>query len=121
MRFIGNVLWFLLGGLEMAIVSFIEAIICFVTIIFIPIGFQQIKLAGFYLWPMGKRVVTVNHNGFKSVINFIWAITGGWINALINLLIGVVLCITIIGIPFGKQYFKVAAFVLTPLGHDFVR
>ena len=57
MRVIGNILWFILGGLEMAIVTFLEGILCCITILLIPIGLQLFKMAGFFIWPMGKAVV----------------------------------------------------------------
>ena len=121
MRIFGNIIWLIFGGLEMAIVSFLEGLILCITIVFIPIGLQLFKLAGFYIWPMGKHVVATNPNGFKAVINVIWCIIGGLWNALICLLIGCLFCITVVGIPFGLQYFKLARFNLTPLGHDFQR
>ena len=69
---------------------------------------------------MGKHVEKVKPSGFKSFLNFFWAILFGWESALIYLLIGAIFCITVIGIPFGLQYFKLAKFVFLPLGHDFV-
>ena len=120
MKTFGNILWLIFGGIEMGITAFFGTIVCFITIIFIPVGFQQWKLCKFYFWPMGKVVVRTKPNGFKAFCNVIWAIVAGWWYALINFLIGAILCITIIGIPFGKQYFKIATFVFTPLGHDFV-
>ena len=119
MRTIGNILWFILGGLLSAIEAFLEGILLCITIIFIPVGIQMFKIAGFFLWPMGKQVVAVNPSGFKTIINIIWLLTGGIIHFIAYGLIGVLFCITIIGIPFGLQYFKIARFVLTPLGHDF--
>jgi uncharacterized membrane protein YccF (DUF307 family) len=119
MKTFGNILWFLLGGLIGAIESFLEGILLCITIIFIPVGLQMFKIGKFFLWPMGKKVVAVNPSGFKTVVNVIWCITGGIIHFLAYGLVGVIFCITIIGIPFGKQYFKLARFILTPLGHDF--
>ena len=119
MKTFGNVLWLIFGGIEMGIGALFGGVVCFVTIIFIPVGFQQFKLMKFYFWPMGKKVVKNKPNGFKAFCNFLWAILAGWWYALINFLVGAILCITIIGIPFGKQYFKIAKFVFTPLGHDF--
>lgn len=121
MKTLGNILWFVLGGFLSAIANFLEGILCFITIIFIPIGFQYFKLASFFLWPMGKRVERVNCGGFKMFINIIHAILVGWVHFLIYGLVGVIFCITIIGIPFGRQYFKVARFLLTPLGYNFVK
>ena len=120
MKTIGNILWFIFGGLEMAIITFLEALILCITIVFIPVGLQLFKVAGFLLWPMGKKVSPTNKpNGFKMVINVIWCIFGGLVNALVYLILGALFCITIIGIPFGLQYFKLARFVLTPLGYGF--
>lgn len=121
MKLIGNIIWLIFGGLEMAIITFLEGLLLCITIIFIPVGLQLFKVAKFLLWPMGKKVVEKKPNGFKMVINIIWCIFGGVWNALMYLLVGVLYCITIIGIPFGLQYFKLARFILTPLGHDFER
>lgn len=119
MKSLGNVLWFILGGFLTSIGFFLTGVVLCITILFIPVGLQYFKLARFVLWPFGKKVTSVNPSGFKKVINVIHAIFGGWINALILLLVGVIFCVTIIGIPFGKQYFKMAHFVLLPLGNDF--
>ena len=116
---IGNVLWLIFGGLEWCIGLFLEGILCCVTIIGIPIGIQMFQMAKFVIWPFGKEVVDAHPNGFKAFVNVLWAITGGWINAFLFALCGVIFCITIIGIPFGKQYFKLAKFIIWPLGHTF--
>ena len=116
---LGNVLWIIFGGLFASIVAFISGILACITIIGIPVGLQMFKFAKFVLLPFGKEVREVNVTGFKTVVNIIWAIFVGWEYALAYLLIGVLFCITIIGIPFGKQYFKMASFVLLPLGRDF--
>ena len=88
MKTFGNILWFLLGGFLSAVGFFLEGIIMFITIIFIPVGFQMFKLARFFMWPMGKEVVKVNPTGFKKFVNVLWAILGGWVNFLVNGLIG---------------------------------
>ena len=119
MKTLGNILWFILGGVFWALDLFVTGVLLCITIIFIPVGIQMFQLGKFVLWPFGKQVTLVAPSGFKAVINFIWAILFGWIIALGFLLTGVLLCITIIGIPFGKQYFKMAHFVLLPLGRDF--
>lgn len=121
MKTIGNILWLILGGIEFAIVSFFGGIFCFITIIFIPVGFQYFKLAKFFIWPMGKSVVNIKPSGFKTFVNIIWAILAGWEQFLFYALVGLIFCITIIGIPFGRQYFKLAKFIILPLGHDFVK
>ena len=119
MKTIGNIIWLIFGGFEMAIVSLLEGVLLCITIIGIPVGLQLFKVAKFLIWPMGKKVVTSSPSGFKAIINIIWLLLGGWENALVYLLLGVLYCITIVGIPFGLQYFKLARFILTPLGHDF--
>lgn len=119
MKTFGNVLWFIFGGFIWAIGLFLEGILWCITIIGIPVGLKLFQLAKFVLWPFGKKVSSVSPSGFKTFLNIIWAILGGWWNALLMLLTGVILCITIIGIPFGRQYFKMAHFMLLPLGKDF--
>ena len=119
MKTLGNVLWFIFGGFLWCIGLFLEGLLLCITIIGIPVGLQLFKLARFVLWPFGKKVTAVSPSGFKKVLNILWAILGGWLNALGMFLTGLLLCITIIGIPFGKQYFKMAHFILLPLGNDF--
>jgi len=52
------------------------------------------------------------------LLNLIWLIFGGFIVALAYLLGGILLCITIIGIPFGIQCFKLAGLALWPFGSE---
>lgn len=119
MKVLGNIIWFILGGFVGAVLTFLEACLLCITIIFIPIGLQLFKVARFLIWPMGKRVVERKNSEAKLVLNIIWCILGGIWNAIGYWIVGGLFCITIIGIPFGLQYFKLARFVLTPLGHDF--
>lgn len=121
MKTFGNILWFIFGGLEWAIALVLEALCCFVSLIGIPVGIQLFKMAGFVIWPFGKQVQEVNINGFKKFCNVLWAITGGWISAALFGLCGIIFFVTIIGIPFGKQYFKLAKFIILPLGKGFVK
>ena len=120
MKLIGNIIWFVFGGLFWAISAFIAGVLLCITIIGIPVGLQMFKLAKFVLWPFGKAVTPVSPSGMKQVLNILWAVLFGWIMALGYLITGVLFCITIIGIPFGRQYFKMSHFVLLPLGNDFV-
>ena len=114
MKTIGNILWFLFTGLGSAIGYFFIGLIWCITIIGIPFGKQCFKMAGLVLWPFGK---TVNSNfGAHPIANVIWIIFGGFGLALSFLFTGLIWCITIIGIPFGKQCFKLAALSLTPSG-----
>ena len=119
MKTVGNIIWVIFGGFELALATLIAGIVMCATIVGIPVGVQLFKVALFTLWPFGKTVKNVSLKGYKKVINIIWACVLGWVYFLLYSLIGVIFCITIIGIPFGKQYFKLATFVIMPLGHDF--
>lgn len=119
MKTLGNIIWFLFGGLEFAIAFFLLGIIYCITIIGIPLGLQMFKIAGFVIWPFGKVVVDINTNGFKVFLNVLWLVFGGIFTVAMIYLVGVIFCITIIGIPFGKQYFKLGSFLFKPLGHGF--
>ena len=120
MKTLGNILWLLFGGLMWGFVEFVLGLLWCITIIGIPLGLQLFKIGRFVIWPFGKKVTPVKPNGIKSFLNILWAILGGWVIALGYLLTGIIFCITIIGIPFGRQYFKIAHFALLPLGNDFV-
>ena len=100
----------------------ISSILMMITIIGIPFGMQTLKLAGLALWPFGKEVRSGSRSGgwLYILMNVIWIFVGGiWI-CLSHLLFGAVLCITIIGIPFGLQHFKLAALALSPFGKDII-
>lgn len=118
MKFLGNILWFLLGGFIVSIYYFIVGFLFCITIIGIPFGLQLIKLAGFALWPFGHDIESdTNDGGCLSIImNVIWILVGGIEIAMLHLTFGVVLCVTIIGIPFGIQHFKMALLALIPFG-----
>ncbi len=123
MNFLGNLIWLIFGGLITAIQYLITSIAMMLTIIGIPFGIQTLKMAGLVLWPFGKKVVTHERsNGcLYMVFNIIWICIGGiWIS-LTHVVFGVLLYITIIGIPFGRQHFKLASLALTPFGKDIVR
>ena len=117
MRIILNILWFIFGGLVSWLGMVLAGILFCITIIGIPFGKQCFKIAGLIAWPFGKDVTY--HGGVGSTIgNILWVLLIGWESALVNLILGVVLCITIIGIPWGKQYFKIAALTFLPFGAE---
>ena len=118
MKFLGNILWFVLGGFIVSIYYFIVGLLFCITIIGIPFGLQLIKLAGFALWPFGHEIQSdTNDGGCLSIfVNVIWILVGGIEIAMLHLTFGVFLCITIIGIPFGLQHFKMALLALIPFG-----
>ena len=121
-----NLLWLLLGGIFTAVEYLISSLLMMLTIIGIPFGmpfgFQTLKLAGLALWPFGKEVRSGNRSGgcLYILMNILWIFLGGiWI-CLSHLVFGAILCITIIGIPFGLQHFKLASLALSPFGKDIV-
>jgi uncharacterized membrane protein YccF (DUF307 family) len=114
MRTIGNIIWFILVGLASWFYFVFTGILLCITIIGIPFGTQCFKLAGLVVWPFGKKV---NSNFEKHPIaNVIWIILFGWEYFLSMAFVGIIFCITIIGIPFGKQCFKLAVLGLIPFG-----
>ena len=121
MRLILNVIWFVLAGFWMAIAYAIAALICFVLIITIPFGVAALRIAIFALWPFGRTVVKRADAGVGAGIgNVIWFVLCGWWLALAHLVTGVLLCITIIGIPLGLANFKLIPISLLPLGRAIV-
>ncbi len=120
MRILGNIIWLIFGGLESAIIYFLGSILLALTIIGIPFAYQTFKIGLLTLWPFGHEVVPVKQNqGCLTVImNIIWILVGGiWIS-IIHVIFGILLAITIIGIPFARQHFKLAALSLSPFGKE---
>ncbi len=114
MNTIGNILWFLLTGLWSAIAWFFSGLLCCITIIGIPFGLQCFKVAKLVIWPMGKTVTT--NFGKHPIANLLWVIIFGWEMALGYLIVGLIWCITILGIPFGRQCFKLMKLAFLPFG-----
>lgn len=105
-----------------AVEYLVSSILMMITIIGIPFGMQTLKLAGLALWPFGKEVRSGSRSSgcLYILMNVIWIFVGGiWI-CLSHLVFGAILCITVIGIPFGLQHFKLASLALTPFGKDIV-
>ena len=121
MRFILNVIWFVLCGLWMSLAYVLAAVICFILIITIPFGIASLRIARFALWPFGKTVVDNPEAGAASTIgNVLWILLCGWWLALGNLVAGVLMCLTIIGIPLGLASFKLIPVSLIPFGREIV-
>ena len=116
-----NVIWLLLSGLWLAIAYTVAALICFILIITIPFGVAALRIAVFALWPFGRTVVRREDAGGASVIgNVLWLILCGWWLALLHLVSGVLLCLTIIGLPLGIANFKLIPVSLLPFGREIV-
>lgn len=121
MRLLLNVIWFVLAGLWMAIAYAVAALVCFVLIITIPFGIASLRIAVFALWPFGKTLVRRADAGVGSAIgNVLWFVLCGWWLALGHLVTGVLLCLTIVGIPLGLANFKLIPVSLLPLGREIV-
>ena len=122
MSFLGNLLWIIFGGLAVALEYIAAGITLCCTIIGIPFGIQMFKLGLMALVPFGQQAVTPPSGTgcIYSIFNIIWMFTGGLVIALTHLFFGILLCITIIGIPFGKQHFKLMSLAFWPFGKTFV-
>ena len=121
MRLILNVIWLVLAGVWIAIAYTLAALICFILIITIPFGIASLRIAVFALWPFGKTVVRRADAGVASGIgNVIWFLLCGWWLAIGHLVTGLLLCLTIIGIPLGLANFKLIPVSLLPLGREIV-
>ena len=121
MRAILNIIWLLFCGIWMAIAYAAAGLLCFILIITIPFGIACFRIAGYVLWPFGNTVVPRRDAGAGALIgNIIWIVLFGWWLALGHLVTGVLLCVTIIGIPLGLANFKLIPISLMPLGVQIV-
>lgn len=118
MNFLGNLIWLIFGGFIIALEYFIASVLLFITVIGIPFAFQTMKLGALALWPFGQYAYIESPGGgpVGCLLNIIWLVFGGiWI-ALTHLGLGILFSITIIGIPFGIQHFKLGSLALSPFG-----
>lgn len=115
MSLLGNILWFIFGGWISGLSWIFSGIIWCITIIGIPYGIQCFKFATLSFAPFGKDI-EYGGGAISTIANIIWIIFFGIPMAIENALIGLLWCITIVGIPFGKQFFKIAKLSLAPFG-----
>ena len=122
MNLLGNLIWLIFGGLIIAIEYLIGSLVLMITIVGIPFGIQTLKMAALALWPFGRetRVHSRASGCLYILMNILWLVTGGLWIAITHAFFGALLCITIIGIPFGLQHFKLTAIALSPFGRDIV-
>ena len=117
MRLILNVIWLVFCGVWMAICYVLAGLVCFVLIITIPFGIAAFRIAGYALWPFGRTIDRRPTAGLGSLIgNVIWIILFGWWLAIGHLVTGILLCLTIIGIPLALGNFKLIPISMVPLG-----
>ena len=133
MRFAGNVIWFVLGGWYTALFWLVGAAVFAISIVGIPLTIAALQMASLSAWPFGREVVHVRELDGKGlsattaltgtigfIVNVVWALTFGWVLFLSYLVAGILCCLTIIGIPFGLQSFKLAGISLWPVGRRVV-
>jgi uncharacterized membrane protein YccF (DUF307 family) len=121
MRTLLNLIWLIFAGLWLALGYFFAGVVCCVLIITIPFGIAAFRIGAFALWPFGKTVVRRSDAGVMTAIgNVIWFVFAGLWLAIGHVLTGIVLCVTIIGIPLGLANFKLIPVSLMPLGADIV-
>lgn len=115
MKTIGNILWLVLAGFWLFLGWIVVGVLWCVTLVGIPVGVQCFKFATLSLWPFGREIVY--GGGLGSVLlNVLWLLFGGLLLACGAVVSGLLLCVTIIGIPFGLQSFKLARLALMPFG-----
>ena len=120
MNIVLNIIWVVFGGLMIAIEYAVASIGMMVTIIGIPFGPQLFKIAGLALWPFGRDIRSGSNDGgcLSILMNIIWILFGGIEIAILHLGFGIFCCLTIVGIPFGVQHFKMALLALIPFGKE---
>ena len=122
MNTLGNLVWLIFGGFLAALGYLLGCIVLCFTIVGIPWGLQCFKLAELVLWPFGRKVISDGSNAgcLSTLCNIVWLLFGGLYTALIHLVMGILLSITIIGIPWGRQHFKLIEISLFPFGKKIV-
>jgi uncharacterized membrane protein YccF (DUF307 family) len=133
-RLVGNILWFVLGGAIIALIWLLGAVVFAISIVGLPLTRAAFEMAKLSAFPFGKEViyvrdldargpdlVTVTTGTIGVIVNILWALTFGWVLFLSYVIAGVLNCVTIIGIPFGIQSFKLAAISFWPVGRRVVR
>ena len=120
MSTIGNILWFILGGFIIFLFYLVGSLLLFVTIIGIPFGIQTLKMSVLGLAPFDKKIKRDRSSGsaLSVVLNVIWIILPGLELAITHFILGILCGITIIGIPFAKQHFKLMKVALIPFGYE---
>lgn len=121
MRTLGNLLWLILAGWWLALGYLVAGIIACILVVTIPFGIASFRLAGYVLWPFGRRTEFRQDAGAWAMIgNIIWIVVLGWELAIAHLVAGLLLCVTIVGIPFGIACWKMVPLALLPLGQQVV-
>ena len=129
MSTIGNIIWIMCGGIWMSLGWVLAGVIMYLTVIGIPWGRSCFVIAGFTLLPFGHEAVPRKEvtgqddmgTGVAGMVgNIVWLLLAGWWLAVGHIVAGIVSCVTVIGIPFGLQHFKLAKISLLPVGKTIV-
>ena len=114
MRILGNLIWLVFGGLEAAIGYFTGSLAMAMTIVGIPWAMQTFKIGLLCLWPFGAKIESSDFppGCLRIPLNILWFIFGGLWAGLCHVVCGFLFSITIIGLPWGKQHFKMAGLVI---------
>jgi len=115
MKTVGNILWFVFGGWISGLAWAVSGLIWCMSIVGIPYGLQCFKFADLAFWPFGKEIV-YGGGAVSFIVNVIWFLFFGLWMAIGNCVLGCIACCTIVGIPFGMQFFKIAKLSLAPFG-----
>jgi uncharacterized membrane protein YccF (DUF307 family) len=120
-RLLLNLIWLIFAGVWACIAWALAAVVMVIPIITIPFAIQAAKIAVFSLWPFGRTLVKRRDAGIPSLVgNILWFVLCGWWLAILHLVSGIVLCLTIIGIPLGLGNFKLIPISLWPMGREIV-
>lgn len=121
MRVLLNILWLVLSGFWMFLGYMVVGALWCVTVIGIPFGIASFRIGRYALWPFGRTIVRRRGAGAASTVgNVLWILLSGLWLALGHAVTGVLLCITVIGIPLGLANFKMIPVSFAPLGQEIV-
>ena len=121
MRTLLNIIWLVFGGFWLALGYAFAGLVLCLLILTIPLGIASFRIANYAIWPFGREVVSKPTSGTWAFLgNIVWVLLAGWWLALEHILTGLLLCITIIGIPLGIANFKLVPVSLAPLGKEIV-
>ena len=118
MRFLGNLIWLIFGGLAAAVLWTVAGVLLCASVVGIPFGIQAFKMASFVLWPFGREVSEGAFGAGGALGNVLWLLLFGWSLALGHLVIALVFALTVVGIPFALQHVKLARLSLIPFGAE---
>jgi uncharacterized membrane protein YccF (DUF307 family) len=119
MSLLGNLIWLIFGGLIVGLLYILGGALLCLTVVGIPFGMQAIRLGVATLAPFGKEVVPSGRQGsLKTLFDVIWILLFGWEIAMAHLTAALIFAITIVGLPFAKQHFKLIPIALFPFSQE---